>query len=371
MESAVKDLDLSAINLVVDDRDPQAVFDSALSTYLTLAPNAQVRNGSVEALLLEAFATASADTIYAINRAIGLVVEGILGLYGVTRYPGASATGTVTLTLDGPRTLTVTAGQRLVDPGTGLVLLVTADTTVTTASSIALPCATETAGGAGNTITTGTSVDLLDAIPYVVSAAVTTGFTGGIDPESDATYIDRATTVLARVTSSLVLPVHFVAYLLQDPRVARATAIDLYEPGGTIGADLGSLTTYTYGRGAQLSATVREELRAAMQAICSAMVTVYVEEADIVTQDVEVTVQALPGYSTPDVSAAVTAAITAWMSPEAWTWGRDILPTEIIDVVADVAGVDYVTSVTTPAGNVTLTDDQLAAAGTITVTVTS
>lgn len=371
MESAVKDLDLSAINLVADDRDPQAVFDSALSTYLALAPNAQVRNGSVEALLLEAFATASADTIYAINRAIGLVVEGILGLYGVTRYPGASATGTVTLTLDGPRTLTVTAGQRLVDPGTGLVLLVTADTTVTTASSIALPCATETAGGAGNTITTGTSVDLLDAIPYVVSAAVTTGFTGGIDPESDATYIDRATTVLARVTSSLVLPVHFVAYCLQDPRVGRATAIDLYEPGGTVGSDIGHLTVYTYGKGSQLTAAVREELRAAMAEISAAMLTLHVEQAGIVTQNLALTVHALPGYSTTAVQADVAAALAAWMSPDAWTWGRDIMATEIIEVAGAVTGVDYVTTVTTPSGTVTVGDSQLAQAGTITVTVTT
>ena len=371
MEPVVKDLDLSAINLVVDDRDPQAIFDDSLARFLELAPTASIRNGSVEALLMEALCVATADGIYAVNRFIGKVIEGVLNLYDIARDPGSPASGVVTLTLDGSRTLTVTAGQRLVEPVTGVVLLVEADTSVTSAASIALPVVTADSGGAGNAITAGMAVDLLDAIPYVASAQVTTGLTGGADAESDAAYVDRATAVLARVTSSLVLPSHFVAYLLQDPRVARATAIDLYEPGGTIGADLGSLTTYTYGRGAQLSATVREELRAAMQAICSAMVTVYVEEADIVTQDVEVTVQALPGYSTPDVSAAVTAAITAWMSPEAWTWGRDILPTEIIDVVADVAGVDYVTSVTTPAGNVTLTDDQLAAAGTITVTVTS
>jgi len=356
----------------VDDRDPQAIFDDSLARFLELAPTASIRNGSVEALLMEALCVATADGIYAVNRFIGKVIEGVLNLYDIARDPGSPASGVVTLTLDGSRTrdgdrrpAAGRAGHRCRAAGRGRTR------PSPRAASIALPVVTADSGGAGNAITAGMAVDLLDAIPYVASAQVTTGLTGGADAESDAAYVDRATAVLARVTSSLVLPSHFVAYLLQDPRVARATAIDLYEPGGTIGADLGSLTTYTYGRGAQLSATVREELRAAMQAICSAMVTVYVEEADIVTQDVEVTVQALPGYSTPDVSAAVTAAITAWMSPEAWTWGRDILPTEIIDVVADVAGVDYVTSVTTPAGNVTLTDDQLAAAGTITVTVTS
>lgn len=366
-----QDLDLSYLGLDIDDRDPQAIFDAALDRYVELAPDARPRDGSVETLLLEAFATASSDVIYAINRFPSTAVEGILALYGVPRFAGSPAEGIVTLTLDGTRTLTVEAGQRLSDPTTGLTLVVSTSTTGTSVTSLAVPVETEDNGGAGNAITAGSAIDLLDSIPYVTSATVTTAFTGGADAESDTAYIDRAATVLARVTSSLVLPSHFTAYLLQDPRVSRATAIDLYEPGGTPGSDLGYLTTYTYGRGDQLSSGVREELRAAMQAICAAMVTVYVEEADIVTQAITLEVHALPGYSTPEVSAAVEAALAAWMNPTSWPWGRDILTTEIIDVAADVPGVDYVTSVTTPSGTVTLGDSELAQAGTITVTVTS
>lgn len=365
------DLDLSYLGLDIDDRDAQAIFDAALARYQELAPDARPRNGSVEVMLLEAFSIAASDVIYALNRFPSVAVEGILALYGVPRFEGSPAEGVVTLTLDGTRDLTVEAGQRLSDPTTGLTLVVSTTTAGTSVTSLAVPCETEDNGGAGNAITSGSAIDLLDSIPYVTSAEVTTAFTGGADAEDDSAYIDRAATVLARVTSSLVLPSHFIAYLLQDARVTRATAIDLYEPGGTAGSDLGYITTYTYGRGAQLTSTVREELRAAMQAICSAMVTVYVEEADLVSQDLELTVHALPGYSTSDVSTAVNDALSAWMSPEQWTWGRDILLTEIIDIAADVTGVDYVDSVTTPSANVTITDDQLAQAGTITVTVTS
>jgi len=366
-----QDLDLSYLGLDLDDRDPQAIFDAALAKFQELAPEARPRNGSIEVLLLEAIATASADLIYALNRFPATAVEGILALYGVPRFNGTSAAGTVTLTLDGTRTLTVEAGQRLSDPTTGLTLVVSTSTTGTAVTTLTIPCETEDPGGAGNAIAAGSALDLIDAIPYVTAAVVATDFTGGADAEDDSAYINRASTVLARVTSSLVLPSHFIAYLLQDPRVTRATAIDLYEPGGTAGSDLGYLTTYTYGRGEQLSLTVREELRAAMQAICSAMVTVFVEEASIKTQNVSLTVHALPGYVTADVSDAVKAAISAWMSPTSWTWGRDIMPTEITDIAADVAGVDYVTSVTTPASTVTVAANELAQAGTITVTVTT
>jgi uncharacterized phage protein gp47/JayE len=371
MEDTMIDLDLSAIGLVVDDRDPQATFDAGLAKWAELAPTAQPRNGSVEAQILEVTATAGADVIYALNRVISLVVEGILGLYSVTRFEGSPATGVVTVTLDGIRDLTVTAGQRLSDPATGLVLLVTATTSVTAASSIALPVATEEASGTGNAITAGTAVDLLDAVPYAASAEVTTGLSGGADAEDDAAYIDRASTVLARVTSSLVLPVHFEAYLLEDARVGRVTSIDLFEPGGTIGADLGHITLYAYGKGSQLAPAVQAELLAAMTERSASMITVHLQDATIVTQAITLEVHALPGYSTSDVRAGIEAAIAAWMTPATWPWARDIMTTEIIDVAADVPGVDYVTSVAVPSGTVALDLDELAQAGTITVTVTT
>lgn len=365
------DLALSAINLVVDDRDPQALFDAQLDEFMALAPDARPRNGSVEALLMEAMSVASSDTIYAVNRVITKVVEGLLGLYGVARSEGTVATGIVTLTLDGTRTLTVAAGQRLLDRSSGLALQVTADTTGTSVSTLAVPVATITPGAAGNGITAGSSIDLLDSIPYVVSATVTTGLTGGGDAEDDTAYIARAQAVLARVTSSLVLPAHFVAWLLEDPRVGRAAAIDLYHPGGTPGSELGHLTLYTRGQGGPLSAAIREELRAAMAEISAAMITIHVEDATIVTQAITLTVHALPGYSTTAVRDDVVAALQAWCDPAVWPWGRDIMTTEIIDVAADVAGVDYVDTVTTPSGTVTVGAGDLAQAGTITCTVTS
>jgi hypothetical protein len=71
----VKDLDLAAVNLVVDDRDPQAIFDASRARWVELAPNAVLRNGSDEAVLLEAATTASADVIYALNRFVAKVVD--------------------------------------------------------------------------------------------------------------------------------------------------------------------------------------------------------------------------------------------------------------------------------------------------------
>lgn len=367
----MKDLELSAINLVADDRDPQATFDAMLAKYLELAPGAVVRNGSDEAVLLEAFATGSADVIYALNRVIGLVVEGVLGLYGIERFAGLPAAGEITCTLDSARSLTITAGQRFADPVSGLALEVTADTSVTVASTITVPVATVDRGAAGNAISDGSPVDLLDAIPYVVSAEVTTALSGGADPETDATYIDRASTVLARVTSSIVKPEHFLAATLQDPRVGRATVLDLYAPGGTPGSDLGDVTIFVYGHGAGLSGPVQDEIEATLQAMCAAMIHPHVVDVTIRTQAIALTVHALPGYATPTIQANVEAALRAFYDPATYPFGRDVLPTEITAIAADVAGVDFVTGVTTPAGIVSVDIDELVLAGTISVTVTT
>ena len=54
-----QDLDISYLGLTIDDRDPQAIFDAGLARYQELAPDARPRNGSVEVMLMEAFATAA------------------------------------------------------------------------------------------------------------------------------------------------------------------------------------------------------------------------------------------------------------------------------------------------------------------------
>lgn len=368
----MRDLELSAIGLVVDDRDPQAVFDAMLAKYVELAPDAVVRNGSVEARLLAAFAEGAGDVIYALNRVITLVVEGVLSRYGIERFVGSPAVGMVTCTLDAARSLTITAGQRFADPTSGLVLEVAADAEVTTATSITVAVATAEPGAAGNALAAGTALDLLDSIPYVVSAELLTGLTGGADPETDATYFDRVSTVLARVTSSIVKPEHFLAATLQDPRVGRATVLDLYAPGGTPGSDLGDVTVFVYGHGAGLSGPVQAEIEANLQAMCAAMIHPHVVDVTIRTQAIALTVHALPGYSTPTIQAGVEAALRAFYNPASYPFGRDVLESEITAIAADVAGVDYVTpGSVTPAGSVAVDVDELVLAGAITVTVTT
>jgi hypothetical protein len=57
-----------------------------------------------------------------------------------------------------------------------------------------------------------------------------------------------------------------------------------------------------------------------------------------------VTVKALPGWSTSEVQASVTAALTAWANPLTWAWDSTATQFEIVAVVAAAPGVREVTS---------------------------
>lgn len=364
-------IDVRTVGVDLPIPDPLAIAEAALDMMTRAVPDFDPRDGSQEVLLIEAGAAMSADVRLEVQSIVSRVIEGIIRICSLERVTGMAAVGTVTVSLDTPRTLTIPAGTQLGDPVTGIVVETAIDTPVTTASTITLVVRTTEAGSTGNALMEGTLLDIYDNIPGSISAVVSTSLSGGADAETDEQYFARGSTLFARITSSLVLPIHFTAYVLEDARAARATAIDNFAPGGTLGEDYGHITVYCYGRGGQLSTDVRTELQAAMAEKSSALVTVHVEPADVVSQELTLTVQAMPGYSTSDVRDAVIAALRAWMSPDAWTWGRDIMPTEIIDIAADVPGVDYVDSVTVPFDTVDLAASQLAQAGTITVTVTT
>lgn len=360
---------VQALGLVVDDRDPQAIFDAMVDRWVELAPDAQLRNGSPEAILMEAVATAAADSIYAANRMISVLVDAVLAIIGAPYDTGQAATGVVTITFDGTQTGTITAGTAM--SAAGLDLVVRQDTAFTAVTSVAVPVAAVVPGSAGNALAAGEDVTLDDPVPYAAAAAVSVGLAGGADPETDDAYRARVANIFARLTSSLVLPVHFSAFALEDVRVGRATSISLWDGANpaTIGADLGHLTTVLFGRGTVLDAAVLDELRDAMQAISSAGTTIHAIPAAIVVQPIAITVHPMPGAVASDVQAAVAAVLSAWLDPAAWTYGEPIRVNEIIARAASATGVDYVTTVTTPAADVAVAAYELAQAGIITVTV--
>ena len=368
---ALRDLDSTYLGVSVDDRDPQEVFSSMLTLAETRLPQFEPRNGSLEVVLMEACATGMGDLIYAANRVLGALVEGVISLYGVTRDEGSPATGTVRLTLTGSPTTTIAEGTlfRIEDADS---MLIATESVEVTGGTVDVAVATTDTGGYLNSIVAGTACDPVVAVPHLANCVLHTDLNGGADPEDDLAFLTRAATRFARVTSSLVVPEHFTAYALEQTYVKRAVAVDQYEHGGggSPGDDDGFLTVYVYGSGAAITADQKNELEAAMQAQCASILAMTVEHATPVSVNVTAAVTKAAGYDDAELEAAIEAALESVWSWQTSGFGADVEPLDVQAVIESVPGVDSVTSLTLPSTTATVDFDEFAVIGTVALTIT-
>lgn len=364
--------DLSSIGAAIDTRYPGDMATETLAALQNLLPGFEPRNAGLEAIFAEAVALAVADVSNSANATVAAVEEDILAtFYQVPRLSGSVATGVITVTFDSTVTTTIPAGTGFALTDYGVEVATTTDTTVTAATTAALTVSTVTPTSSVNGVGAGAGVDVLDVIPNVSSLAITTAFSGGAEAEDDVAYIARARNRLARVTNSLVVLDHFTAYVLEDGRATNALTIGAWDgvSTGTIGSDAGKVTVVTYGKGAALSSGVRAELAAAMQAITYAGATVNVTSAATTSVNVTTTVKVAGGYSATEVRADVEAALQAYLNPETWTIGDDVIVGALSAVMSDLPGVEYVDSISAPSGTVTIAANAVPVAGTLTVSV--
>lgn len=362
-------VDLSALDIVPDDRDPQAIVDEMVTTMQEQLPGWTPRSGTLEVLLMEALATGVADAIYAANRLPGVVLEAIITLLGVERYPGAPSTGTVTVTFVGPGAYNIPAGTRFAIPGRDDVALLTTAPASGPGPTLTVPVATDVPGSV--VVPAGTGLDAVDVLPDVLAITVQTEVTGGAAPESDAAYIARARSRLARLTSTLATPPEFAAAAIDDPRVSRAATVDLWDgvSPAAIGTHPGHTTVAVHGPAGAVPAPARDEITAALAAKAVAILQVHVVPAIVSTVNVAASIRVLPGFSPTLVVQDVQAAVRSWLDPASWEWGEPVRTLALAALIASVEGVDYVAALT-PNVDVALTPALgLAQAGTVTVTV--
>ena len=368
---ALRDLDSTYLGVTVDDADPQGVFDRMLTLAETRLPQWEPRNGSLEVVLMEACAVGMSDLIYAANRTLGSLVEGLIGLYGVARDEGTPATGTVRLTLTGSQTTVVDEGTlfRLESADT---LLVATETVTVTGTTVDVAVATTDTGGYLNAITAGTACDPVIPVPHLAACALLTDLNGGADAEDDLAYLTRASTVFARVTSALVTASAFTAHALEQPFVKRAVAVDQYDHdgGNTPGDDDGHLTVYVYGAGAAITADQKTALEQDMQAQCASILTMTVEHATPVTVAVTAAITKATGYDSDELEAAIEDALAAVWSWQTSGFGADVSQLDVQAVIENVPGVDAVTALSAPNAPVAVAFDEFAVIGTVTLTIT-
>jgi uncharacterized phage protein gp47/JayE len=292
-------------------------------------------------------------------------------LYGVQRYEGAAATGTIRLTLTGTPTTVIDEGT-LFRVDSADTLLVATETVTVTGSTVDVAVASIDTGGYLNALVAGTACDPLVPVPSLANCVLQTDLNGGADPEDDLAFLSRAAARFARVTSSLVVPEHFAAYALEQPTVKRAVAVDQFDHdgGNSPGDDDGYLTVYVYGVNDTLSTDERTALQETMQAQCASILTMTVEDATPVSVNVTAAVTAAAGYDTGELETAIESALASVWSWQTSGFGADVEPLDVQAVIESVPGVDSVTSLTLPSTTAAVAFDEFAVIGTVALTIT-
>ena len=354
------------IDLTLYDADAQALIDDAKADLATKLPDLVLREGTIEAVLIEALGLAGAELIYAINRLPAATFEGLLLLYGIARDAGAPPDVTLRVTVADTAGYVFPAGLRArlaVAGGDPLTFTTTTEITIapgaTTGTS---PAVADRNTADVNGTAAGAILELLDAYPSVQTIDTTTTVANGRAEETSAAWRDRGILRLARLSDVLSVPRHFVAAALETAGVTRAMAVDNWNSATGLAAN-GFITVAVYGAGGTISAGGKTAIQVALDDRAQANLSVSVVDPTITSVAVTVDVIRKAGYTDAQVKANITTALDAYLNPQTWgaelalgsAWPATVYRNELISIIDQAEGVSRVVSLAAPAADVALT----------------
>lgn len=366
------------VDLTLYDKDPQDIYAEAALNAQSYITDWVPREGNTEVVLMESLALEVAESVYALNRLPGAIMEALMRLYGIDKDLGTPPTTTLTFTVGDTLGHEIPIGTRAsldigggVDPitfATDVGLIIPAGSTTGTVSATG-----DRNTDIFNNTPTGSAMELVDAVVFVESVILGSDVVGGVSPESDTDWLNRGAQRFQRLTEVLVLPKHFTERALEEVYVYRATTIDNYDPavGPNPGDNAGNVTVAVYGTNGPVDQTDKDALLAAMQDQIASNLTVHIVDPTVTPVDVTTNVVVEPGYLAATVQANVEAALNNYLSTSNWDWSSIVRRNSLIQVIGTSDGVAYVDTLDVPAADVNLPGvAPLAEAGTITVTTT-
>lgn len=340
--------------LTLVDLSAQELIDAALANLSTRFPGWVPREGNTEVVLLEQFAAVAEDIGYQVNTLPDVVTEVLLRLFGATRDQGAPPQVDVRFTVSD------TSGH-VIAAGTTVRLNLGAGEPVDFVTDVDLPIGpgeirtgVVSASGIAPTLEAngqpaGTELEVLDAVGYVESAVVAAPVAGGREAEDGDAFLDRATAILARLTTTLVRPDDVAAYVAEQPGMTRVKVLDLYNPDdvdSAPGRSPGFVTVAVAGDGgASIGTSARATLAAQIRNRMHAGLVVNVVDPTVTVVNVDVVAYRFLNADPVDVEASVRARLAAYLNPDAWEWGSTVYLNDVIADVDRAEGVDRVAAV--------------------------
>jgi hypothetical protein len=322
--------------------------------------------GQLEAWLIKAFARLSsivrqqaAETSAAMFRKFG---ETIVNVPPILASPASVGSTWVMVDTAG---YTITAGTKLNIASSGEAVVgfeVVEDVVIppgessTAEGAVVLRAVIPGTGGNGLSADPVPS-DSTAATSAAASITLTAVTSGGVEEETEDTYLYRLTVELQLLSLSLIVPDDFAKDARSIAGIARAICLGGYE-GETPEKPLDVTVFATDSAGAALSSLKKEELQERQQAKVPSGVEVFVHDPKYTSVDMTAEVVAQPGFEPASVKAAAETRLAEYLSPAKWglptgtgdpgttpgAWlnSTKVYINEVISTLDRVAGVDRV-----------------------------
>lgn len=340
------------VNLTVFDKDLQAIFDAAMTYAKNNLPDWNAKETNTEVVILEALALMVSESVFAINRLPDTMLEILLKLFGLTRSTGTFPTFTATLTIQSGATLPVTipAGFEVIyDLGDGLdfaVFSLDSDVTISSGTTGTGTFTGNLRTARYNNVPANTAFTIINPLYFLTSVVTTTAISGGTGAETDTEYFQRTTARLARLSETLVVPRHFSNYAIEKSYVATANTVDLYNTSsgtGVPGSDYGHVAVFVFGDNARVSTSDQTTLQSELADRSLASVTPSVNGPDrLAVVGVHGTVVRTLAATSAAVETSIESVLDAYYSPSAWPWSKNLRWTNLVSLIENVAGVDFI-----------------------------
>lgn len=372
------------VDLTIFDKTTVEIFDESIDYGIDVLPEWTPQAGQIEVVLLEAIANQSSNVVAAANRVPGAVMETLLLLYDIQRDEGVAATATIDITVINTSGYIVPAGANFsyFPPNNGTALVYTLDEDISVASGSTTGQGAVTAqevGTAHNDPSVGSSLQILMTMPYLETTIFGTSPSGGTDPESDDEYFDRASTTLRSYSAALTTPTQIQAWILvtypnivyranvydrrrKNDRDTTSPTYDVHD-GFALVVVAGLNATIADTSDVPVTVDDRQAIEEALDLKTNTGLVTELVNAELVDITVNVTVMPYVGYTTSQIQTNVNDALNLYLSPNEWDWSDTVRENEILALVDNVEGVNYVStlnSVTTTSIEATVSGNDIA-----------
>ena len=345
------------------DTTPTDLAGEAFDYLQGKVPEWSPANGNLESWMIEALAMIAGE----LRELTALVPDAIFGYYGASilglpPFQAVQATALTTWTAIDGAGYTVPAGTvvAITPPAStsGYGYFVAADlvipageTTVAGVQCHALEAGAEASGVTGD-------VAVIDSLIFIASVTLDAPTSGGQDAETTDAYLARLSSLLTLLTPRPILPQDFALIAQREVAgVARAVAIDLYNPGPPIDANCPRCVTVVVAdsSGEPVAEEIKQEVDDLLQSMREVNFLVFVEDPAYTAIDVTFDAVCYPEWDPAEVAARIVSALTSYLSPGTWgvppygdTTGRSWINAtavrylEITEQINRVDGVHYV-----------------------------